>query len=360
MDNAAANGPQQLSEKSEGDVRRSLTGRKRDVSKGSKRSAQPHTGATDNQSRSIDAAAPVPHKPKKKGGFLSFLNCCAAPEADELDSPDSAQPSKSPVSRVQPSKSRTPQQDQQAQNTSVTDTSGDSKDVIDEKNAYDGVATANEHSDTAPVDPTIASVSTPETSDRQAPVPQPQLNTAPIGPQVSVQAPTPVTAQGEDKQLISDRTPEQAQRDTDIEMTDAGPSIPLSTAEVASVPEDDSHEAQPRKSQDSIHRVDLPPPPPLAERQAQTSSAVAVAHGQDPSIAFSPEPSRKWLLPSINPNLKGRKCLVLDLDETLVHSSFKVCGSQTHRSQKLTCYSYCIRQTLPSLSRLKDNITMSM
>lgn len=31
------------------------------------------------------------------------------------------------------------------------------------------------------------------------------------------------------------------------------------------------------------------------------------------------------LLPPIAPIHAGRKCLVLDLDETLVHSSFKVC-----------------------------------
>jgi hypothetical protein len=30
------------------------------------------------------------------------------------------------------------------------------------------------------------------------------------------------------------------------------------------------------------------------------------------------------LLPAILPAFQGRKCLVLDLDETLVHSSFKV------------------------------------
>ena len=42
-----------------------------------------------------------------------------------------------------------------------------------------------------------------------------------------------------------------------------------------------------------------------------------------------PEPT-KWLLPPIASEHKGRKCLVLDLDETLVHSSFKVsrrCGA---------------------------------
>lgn len=33
---------------------------------------------------------------------------------------------------------------------------------------------------------------------------------------------------------------------------------------------------------------------------------------------------QRWLLPPIKPEFKGKKCLVLDLDETLVHSSFKV------------------------------------
>ncbi|QIX01301.1 hypothetical protein AMS68_006818 [Peltaster fructicola] len=262
-------------------------------------------------------------KPKKKGGFLSFLNCCSRPDVDEIDSPDSAQPSKTPVNRAQPTRSRIPQ-DQQPQNNSVTDTSGDSKDVIDEKAAYEGTskATADESAMVLPAEPASASNSAPETSERQTGQLSPGVS--PIGPQVSVQAPTPILPQSEEEQLISDRTPEQAQRDTDIEMTDAGPSIPLSTAEVPAVPEAESNEAQPRKSQDSLHRVDLPPPPPLAERQAQTSNAVAVAQGQDPSVAFSPEPARKWLLPSIKTDMRGRKCLVLDLDETLVHSSFKI------------------------------------
>ncbi|KAJ3124627.1 hypothetical protein HK098_000964 [Nowakowskiella sp. JEL0407] len=34
-------------------------------------------------------------------------------------------------------------------------------------------------------------------------------------------------------------------------------------------------------------------------------------------------PERKWLLPPLESQFVGKKCLVLDLDETLVHSSFK-------------------------------------
>lgn len=56
----------------------------------------------------------------------------------------------------------------------------------------------------------------------------------------------------------------------------------------------------------------VPPPPPVGVSTAPTTIAAA-----GPS-----EPIR--LLPAIRPEHTGRKCLVLDLDETLVHSSFKV------------------------------------
>ena len=52
-------------------------------------------------------------------------------------------------------------------------------------------------------------------------------------------------------------------------------------------------------------------------------STVVVALPPTDAGPSAPEP-QKWLLPPIAPEHKGRKCLVLDLDETLVHSSFKV------------------------------------
>lgn len=56
--------------------------------------------------------------------------------------------------------------------------------------------------------------------------------------------------------------------------------------------------------------VSLPPPPPIL-----------------PPPATQAHEPQTWLLPPPLPHLKGRKCLVLDLDETLVHSSFKVLSS---------------------------------
>lgn len=58
----------------------------------------------------------------------------------------------------------------------------------------------------------------------------------------------------------------------------------------------------------------IPPPPPL--EHATTS--------QDALLPATEAEKQLCLLPPIQAHLKNRKCLVLDLDETLVHSSFKV------------------------------------
>ncbi|OAX82898.1 hypothetical protein ACJ72_02754 [Emergomyces africanus] len=63
--------------------------------------------------------------------------------------------------------------------------------------------------------------------------------------------------------------------------------------------------------------MEIPPPPPL-DRNAESINRYI-----PPVPAIQPE-KQQWLLPPIEPHLQNRKCLVLDLDETLVHSSFKV------------------------------------
>lgn len=62
----------------------------------------------------------------------------------------------------------------------------------------------------------------------------------------------------------------------------------------------------------------VPPPPPPQDHASQTSDS-EVTTGP-PGL---PE-DKQYLLPPLQPHFKDRKCLVLDLDETLVHSSFKV------------------------------------
>jgi RNA polymerase II subunit A small phosphatase-like protein len=89
--------------------------------------------------------------------------------------------------------------------------------------------------------------------------------------------------------------------------------VPLSTNDVHQEGEDPNAEDPHPEHQ----KVDLPPPPPLEQRQN-------VVQSQTSEVSEASEP-QKYLLGPIAPRFKGKKCLVLDLDETLVHSSFKVC-----------------------------------
>lgn len=131
---------------------------------------------------------------------------------------------------------------------------------------------------------------------------------------------TPVTAQEE--QLITDRTPKQEAADDDIQMTDAHPSVPVPLTEA---PVTTREEPVAQDSSSPITQVDQLPPPPVAQRQVPATSAVPIqSAAQAALISSTATEAKKALLPALRPEHRGRKCLVLDLDETLVHSSFKV------------------------------------
>ena len=133
-------------------------------------------------------------------------------------------------------------------------------------------------------------------------------------PQVVVEGPTPIETP--DEEVIHDRGPSQEQLDHDIEMTNAGVSVPISSNDV---PSEDQPAAEPSKRNSQI--IGIPPPPPLDKRQQQVAQ-----HSPDLQPQAGHE-QQKWLLPEIRPEMVGKKCLVLDLDETLVHSSFKASSS---------------------------------
>uniref|UniRef100_A0A8C1YEE3 protein-serine/threonine phosphatase n=1 Tax=Cyprinus carpio TaxID=7962 RepID=A0A8C1YEE3_CYPCA len=60
-----------------------------------------------------------------------------------------------------------------------------------------------------------------------------------------------------------------------------------------------------------------PLPPPVEENGAPPKC-------DQVEVIPIPSPPEKYLLPEVNINDYGKKCVVIDLDETLVHSSFKV------------------------------------
>lgn len=105
-----------------------------------------------------------------------------------------------------------------------------------------------------------------------------------------------------------DRSPEKENKDSDVLMPDAPPIAPSVEGGSKDAENRDGTQAQ----------VNLPPPPP---RNGQDRAG---GIGRTPSNAATQNEKQQYLLPPLQPRFKGKKCLVLDLDETLVHSSFKV------------------------------------
>jgi RNA polymerase II subunit A small phosphatase-like protein len=265
---------------------------------------QQHTGTPESGSPRT-----LTNPPKKKGGFLSFL-CCGAKPSDD-DESFAAKP-------VKTKPDRTDVAAKPEASTADSSTAG-SGEPLNEKTA-DGVHAGQTGDASADKSlPAIAVGRRPSNRDK----PQPPLpgapgrldTTAASGPSIAVEAPTPISAA--DEQMIHDRTPKQEAIDTDIEMTDAGATVPIAANEVSQTG-DEPTGAQPLHKDASQVKIDLPPPPPLAERQAQ------VTPPKSPEATAGQAEPQKWLLPPARPEHRDRKCLILDLDETLVHSSFKV------------------------------------
>lgn len=140
--------------------------------------------------------------------------------------------------------------------------------------------------------------------------------------QLAAWPPTPLVSaepiSEDEEEVISDRTPEQARMDADLEMSEAQPAVPIAPRELAPHPPPPEIRRQSTdrpglKRGEASSIVNTAPPPVPASTPMKNQSLSSIA-----------EPQQKWLLPAMRPEHRGRKCLVLDLDETLVHSSFKV------------------------------------
>jgi RNA polymerase II subunit A small phosphatase-like protein len=108
-------------------------------------------------------------------------------------------------------------------------------------------------------------------------------------------------------------TPPKSEKD-DQTYSEKDPQGDTPMPDVDAQPEDDEAGNGPR-----VTLPQVPPPPPgPAPTNGQSSALV------ESTPAFAPDQPQRFLLPPQAPEHKGRKCLVLDLDETLVHSSFKV------------------------------------
>lgn len=300
--------------------KRSFLGKRRAGSTASSKRSQHATSEKVEQPPSVPVAenreGSTRSRTKKSGGLLACLPCFAP--KDSTPTGETTENIKK-VEKVQPT--RTTQSAHKTDPTAESSTA-DSKEPLDEKHAGETVGTDRDavHSDgTADSPPTdLPKIVTRSSSKKQAeqssllPTAS-QPGSLQTGPAINVQGPTPGTTpvqprpSHEQEQIIHDRTESQEEKDQDIEMND----VPLASTDVR-------HEGD--KSTDPAHdvppKVDLPPPPPLEQRQMAVRDQAS-----DTSMS---EPQQKYLLGPLRPEFKGKKCLVLDLDETLVHSSFKV------------------------------------
>uniref|UniRef100_A0A8C5KS35 protein-serine/threonine phosphatase n=1 Tax=Jaculus jaculus TaxID=51337 RepID=A0A8C5KS35_JACJA len=72
------------------------------------------------------------------------------------------------------------------------------------------------------------------------------------------------------------------------------------------------------------YNVEPPPPSSPSARPPLVEENGGLQKGDQRQIIPIPSPPAKYLLPEVTVLDYGKKCVVIDLDETLVHSSFKV------------------------------------
>ena len=344
------------------------------------RKGQRTTPSTPN-----DILAPSAEKPRKRGvsKFLSFLNCCSAPEdANTVETDNQAIPTK----KAKGFQSIRNRQATPAVKPSADSSTGESKEPADENIGgppYSELTPAAKPTMLSPRSgkETVHTEKSPSTEssgqaldeNEEATHPEPRNQPLPPLPVSSKPAshdelsekiqpvlpstiskaepPEPSKSLPSDQNVVvqdmasNDRPPKEEKIDGDVPMVDAPP--------IVHIPEQQAKNPEPKD--DSQPHVNLPPPPP---RNNQDRAATGL--GRSPSSAATPNEKQQWLLPPLQPRFKGKKCLVLDLDETLVHSSFKVRSIGVIKSLWSDVDRPFIKRILPYLSRLRVSIIMYM
>jgi RNA polymerase II subunit A small phosphatase-like protein len=139
---------------------------------------------------------------------------------------------------------------------------------------------------------------------KETPVVSDANQAATSNPSVVVQVPTRTAS-------ASSQAPQATQ-----EVKDAEGDVKMEDPEPVPEEKEEESPAPISKREEAVDKPSLPPPPPGPPTQTDPSQEV-----------LAPEPTdqkQQWLLPPIASRFQGKKCLVLDLDETLVHSSFKI------------------------------------
>ena len=315
--------------------KRAILSRSRNNSRSSKRSLR---AAARNVQANKEPVSPFPQqdgtrseKKAKSGGFLSFLNCCGS---DLNDSDESNLPAVKP--KVQPA-ARLPQMSTEKPVTTEKQPETLPDTTLDEKSE---LRSTDEEPKPTSIEAMGRQMSRPGMTRESASEDRSGMGAvagvAAIGTAGAIVASElpderrtnaepdtlPLPSQQVSKPAGEASLPNQPEADRrrneeegypqDVEMPDASHDSTMTQPTASSVDPEPKYESPPQ-SESIITQVPqggLPPPPPIPILNQQQ-----IANRHD---------KQNWLLPSVPPQLQGRKCLVLDLDETLVHSSFKI------------------------------------
>ncbi|KAI1425760.1 HAD-like domain-containing protein [Xylaria sp. FL1777] len=277
--------------------RHSMLGRRRNGSASTNRSAAATNPTHTPASSQPNSPAGVPQR-RKKGGLLSLLGCCGVP--DNANTPEGGE-EPLPSHKLDKIPQR-PLTSSRRTATPSEQTTG-SKSQIYEKEKDPQAQSGHSAQETKSAKRASQSIVTdqPGVSDQESESKQTTLVVAP-GPSITV---NPPLADSHDAEVSKEDGGDSKDEDGDLAMPDADSTasqrvkLPVAVA-------DDSYPKT----------VPPPPPPPIANEEPVVL--------EEEKVAVAEPSQQKFLLPPIEPRFKGRKCLVLDLDETLVHSSFKI------------------------------------
>lgn len=275
-----------------------MLGRRRNGSSSTHRSAVATNPTNTSGSSQLNSPSAVPQR-RKKGGLLALLGCCGVP--DNANAPDGGEdPPPHKLDKI-------PQRPLTSSRRTATpsDQTGSKSQIYEKEKDPQPQAGHSAHEAPKSAKPASQSTATgqPGVDDQESESKQPTVAATP-GPSITVDPPLP---DGHDIERAEAEGADPPNEDADLEMPDADSGaaasqqvkLPLAAVE------------------DSCPKTVPPPPPPPIVNQEPTVV-------EEEKVVMAEEPQQKFLLPPIEPRFKGRKCLVLDLDETLVHSSFKV------------------------------------
>jgi carboxy-terminal domain RNA polymerase II polypeptide A small phosphatase len=273
------------------------------------------TGPTNTPGNSQPSSpASVPPRRKKGGGLLAMLGCCGVPDnAQAVEQNEENLPSHKLANL--------PPRPTTASRSAAMNQSGNEEMTGVRTQFYEKEPNMKvNHSADAPARKTSTKESSAQDHSTVGGGDEDSKQTTLVGaagPVVTVDP--PASGKGSDDVPVAGT---EKDGDGDVEMPDAAEAPPRATANPAV---------------DKMYTGTRPPPPPPGPIPPVPSTSTGNTPAPEPIvIAEEPQPPQKSLLPPIRPEHRGRKCLVLDLDETLVHSSFKVWAADLTSSSECT------------------------